>query len=252
MESLDKIIEKIGQPNKESTNKEAPENDNELAGRTNNEEQFKNLDVTDRSLKEYRNLLGLSLKQLKGKNILDLGSGYLQSFARDLERRIPETKVTCLDASLKECDAWRRAKLNEKQTEHKSKLVAGSFIKLPFKDASFDIIVSLFGTPFYLSSFVNVKKSLEEIIRVLKSGGEARIFPFQARNCLFLPTEVNKLLDTFKDIDYELLEKHGSFLTTQNNLFAKIIKKLTHAGGGPLLILRKHPKIHKSHVAGFE
>lgn len=142
--------------------------------------------ITDRSLKEYLELLDLNIEELKGKKILDLGSGRLQRFPRELLQKIEDkAEVVGLDITLKEEE--RRKEIKEAQpylyNSDKLGLIAASFLQLPFQDNSFDLVLSLYGMPLYLTSEdekkskENIRRSVMEILRVLKPGGEARIFP---------------------------------------------------------------------------
>ncbi len=142
--------------------------------------------ITDRSLKNYLELLDLNIEELKGKKILDLGSGRLQRFPRELLQKIEDkAEVVGLDITLKEEE--RRKEIKEAQpylyNSDKLGLIAASFLQLPFQDNSFDLVLSLYGMPLYLTSEdeemskENIRRSVMEILRVLKPGGEARIFP---------------------------------------------------------------------------
>lgn len=142
--------------------------------------------ITDRSLKEYLELLDLNIEELKGKKILDLGSGKLQRFPRELLQKIEDkAEVVGLDITLKEEE--RRKEIKEAQpylyNSDKLGLIAASFLQLPFQDNSFDLVLSLYGMPLYLTSEdekkskENIRRSVMEILRVLKPEGEARIFP---------------------------------------------------------------------------
>ena len=50
-------------------------------------------------------------------------------------------------------------------------------MKLPFKNESFDFVVSILAIPFYINSLPEFKTIIEEIERVLKENGEARLWP---------------------------------------------------------------------------
>lgn len=206
--------------------------------------------MTDRELFEYQGFLELNPEQLAGKAILDLGSGHLQRFARQLEQRYPNTRVTCLDASL----AQRHEQVQKKQKEQKLELTAGLFTHLPFRDGSFDTIVSLYGTPMYLDNFEAAKRSVEEIIRVLKRGGEARLFPFdillktgpELRQVIergkinFKPIDQNKkLLENLEGVDHKMVERYGPISLPQKSLLSRVLHKLNFTRDGTLLILKK-------------
>jgi len=48
---------------------------------------------------------------------------------------------------------------------------------LPFKTNQFDLITSFYSAFSYVKSLADIRKNLSESLRVLKKGGELRIFP---------------------------------------------------------------------------
>jgi len=60
------------------------------------------------------------------------------------------------------------------------KSVAGVVQELPFEDGVFDVEVSLFAFPFHIpESEIGLKKGFQEIIRTLKTGGTAYLYPIR-------------------------------------------------------------------------
>lgn len=122
----------------------------------------------------YESVLQIHPKTWKNKKILDLGAGQGGTFEADLKRRGIDTNVISL--SLHFADI-KYTQLPPNLQGEKTTKVVGEALQLPFKDNSFDLVVSVLAVPFYLNSLIEFKKLLEEIRRVLKEGGEARLWP---------------------------------------------------------------------------
>lgn len=121
--------------------------------------------TNDRTFESYLKLLGITSSQL-GKRVLDIGSGDTQKFAAGAPIG---TEVVSLNPLLK--DPKMRKKVKEATSS-----VAAEVQHLPFKNSSFDTIVSVFAVPMYLER-EDYRKSLQEIHRILKPGGKAVLFP---------------------------------------------------------------------------
>jgi len=115
---------------------------------------------------EYVNDLKLTTEDLK-KKILDVGSGEGQ-FAKYLRELKINQEVYGLERSRKELSS------SEKSVE-------GEATKLPFKNESFEMVISHESMPtlLYLSEDTKkaVKESISEMLRVLKKQGEIRLGP---------------------------------------------------------------------------
>ncbi len=124
-----------------------------------------------RSLEAYEKQLQFDRNDLQHKNILDLGSGSEQKFAKELEESGIHAMVVSFspDYSQKEiADAARDAYEN-------SDMVAGVGQKLPFKDGSFDRV---FGFHFFEHTSEDVfLKIIREVCRVVNREGYAKIGP---------------------------------------------------------------------------
>ncbi len=192
--------------------------------------------LTDRDLREYEKFLQIDAKELEGKKILDLGSGEFQKFARRLTRRFPDTEVVCLDASL----ARRRSDflLSESQRGQKMNLVSALFTKLPFQNNSFDVVLSLYGT-LYLTTPESKKANLEEIARVLKSGGEARLYPYFHR-------PYDAPLDEIANscgVSCEIIRRAQLLPASRGkDHFSDAMRKMSAFGNEGLLLVKKPPK----------
>jgi len=149
---------------------------------------------TGRSAEECFEDLGVSLEFLKGKKILDIGSG-LNQFAQDLKQE--NLDITSLDMFYTLTSEQREEVFSELSPEDSeaikknldrmvaedkgSHLVGGRAESLPFIDGAFDVVLAEYSMPHYAESRKNVQDFFFEVVRVLKSGGEARIYPMFIR-----------------------------------------------------------------------
>lgn len=161
------------------------------------ESLWKEYSPTARGVEEHFQDLGLKLEDFKDKKILDIGSG-LNQFAFELRKLISGVDITSFDPfyllSREEREkVYERGyedgpeKLKElldqlEDTEIASSLVGGRSEDMPFPDETFDLIISHYSSPFYGENPKNIKLFFSEIGRVLKIGGEARIYPARSKD----------------------------------------------------------------------
>lgn len=138
------------------------------------------------ALAEYLNDFGLVDKDLSGKRILDAGAG-LRHFARDCAE-IELGEVWSLDKSPQD---WLTTKEIMKQVEGQNPKsewlkpwqgaerysIGGLFQELPFADGGFDLVLSRNGLTQALETEAELVTAMKEAIRVVRPGGEVRIFP---------------------------------------------------------------------------
>ncbi len=176
---------------------------------------FEKIRSTHRGLEEVCRVLDLQKEQFRNKNVLDIGSG-LGGLALDLAN-LPElkTKITSLDPrytkesfqksftdfqeklrkngrnppeTVEALDELKREShvtepvtLLDAARELRRKgqpMVAGSAEALPFKDKSFDMVVSSYAIPVIMEdSPERIQKAIQEIGRVLKINGAAHLGP---------------------------------------------------------------------------
>jgi len=100
-----------------------------------------------RDLADYKEFLGFDERHLAGKTVLDLGSGSQEKLTKDLKEAGVEANVISLnpDYSLKK---YRRVINNQDDWQKKS--VAAVAQALPFKDASFDVVLGLESVTMYV------------------------------------------------------------------------------------------------------
>lgn len=126
------------------------------------------------------NELGLSIESLRDKNVLDIGSGGARLAEGAKDEKI-NAKIISLDPKYSSPKSLNRKISGDKDTtmerikEKQLPAVAGLAESLPFTDESFDLIIANCSVPYYQSDKGLKAKSISEMIRVLKPGGEARI-----------------------------------------------------------------------------
>lgn len=174
-----------------------------------NEKRWDLARLSDSPFKLYRELLGLPPdKELKGKLILDIGSGTKEIFSKEASKK--GIKVVSLSPQLSV--NWARKLLKNNFIDWwrwRGRSVAGIAQELPFKDDVFDAEVSLAGVPGYLPSFTSeYRAAFKEIVRTLKPGGTAYLYPIVTT--VYKSGDVEKILDEFSDvadIKLKLVEK---------------------------------------------
>jgi demethylmenaquinone methyltransferase/2-methoxy-6-polyprenyl-1,4-benzoquinol methylase len=170
------------------------------------------------------------LAELAPKKVLDVATG-TGDLAVEAYRQLKPEKIIAFDISTKMLE-FADKKIIKKGLQDIISTRHGDSENLPFKDNSFDAITVAFG----VRNFENLEKGLEEMYRVLNTGGKViileftkpRLFPFkQLFNLYFkyiLPT-IGKLtskdpraykylyesVQAFPDYDrfIEILEKTG-------------------------------------------
>ena len=113
---------------------------------------------------KWRNKVVKLVADTKPNNILDIATG-----TGDLAISLTGTtanKIIGLDISDGMLEVGRQ-KIKSKALDGIIKMVIGDSEDLPFKDNTFDAITVAFG----VRNFMNLKKGLSEILRVLKPGG---------------------------------------------------------------------------------
>lgn len=118
-------------------------------------------------LEHFLDRLGLTVEQIKGKRILDIGSGLNRGFARQVYSA-GGSAIISLEP---------RASYEQSPKDSRLPLVAGFAHALPFSDQSFDLIVSSASVPMWLTDKEEIQQAFKEVLRVLKPGGEGRFYP---------------------------------------------------------------------------
>ncbi len=118
-------------------------------------------------LEHFLDRLALTVEEMKGKRVLDIGSGLNRGFARQVySAEGPE--IVSLEP---------RAAYEQVPADSRLPLVAGFAHVLPFSDRSFDLIVSSTSMPMWLTNKEEIQQAFIDVQRVLKPGGEGRFYP---------------------------------------------------------------------------
>lgn len=127
---------------------------------------------SDRGFDEYSLSLGVDFRVFKGKRILDLGAGATAKFAREAyEHGIEVHSVNPGWASEEYLPGSDRGDIYDNA-------VAARAEQLPYKDASFDFVVSFWSVPFYLPGTEQAyRDTFSELRRVLAPDGWALLVP---------------------------------------------------------------------------
>jgi len=150
-----------------------------------------NTRILNRPIEEYEQALGISRERLLGKKVLDVGSGG-GSFLRECAKLgIDAIGIDPVYASVFGVNMLGRPyKIDILKSEtvslankYGAKIVAGVHEALPFKEDTFDFVLGCYSSVAYAAqNYADlkqreqaVKRMVEETIRVLKPGGEARI-----------------------------------------------------------------------------
>ena len=121
----------------------------------------------ERSWSEYEDVFDLKVDECKGKTILDVGPSF--HFQREAKEK--GVDVIAVDPS------------QRREVKAEDKFVKGSAQFLPFKTNSVDKVLAFFSVPAHIDKNDDAEAllSIYEMLRVAKSGGEVRIFPFTPR-----------------------------------------------------------------------
>ena len=128
-----------------------------------------------RDLDSYLRLLEIPLEDLKGKKILDLGSGKRLKLADDLKEKNIDAEVYSFSPIFAETPARATAALVAEPDSYE-KTVAGMGEALPYADESFDRVIALHVFE-YVDEAERRSAFVLEVCRVLAPGGIAYIGP---------------------------------------------------------------------------
>lgn len=132
--------------------------------------------ISDRNLDMYCRQFGFRPEDLRGKLILDVGSGIKESFSRDAAKY--GAKVVSMSPQLKHL--WSRKRLTGwifKNRDWQRRSVGARAQSLPFKDDIFYIETASFSVPYYIINKDIKLLALQEMVRVLKPGGRIYMSP---------------------------------------------------------------------------
>jgi len=133
--------------------------------------------------------IGLSVDDLKGKKILDIGAGE-RFIAGYCAKEGVNNEIYSVEPNIDNAEFVKNfigKNWPEIKTEIDKKTVKNRQEELPYKDESFDLAINSFALPgkrFFKEGKIDdmknsIDSALQEITRVLKPGGEARIYPLE-------------------------------------------------------------------------
>ena len=167
--------------------------------------------TTSRRLADYMDMLKLAEDEFDNPDslILDLGSGIEQNLAKDIRQRGLKSKIISLDPKLGLSDEEDLSGIGQdldKEIRMKARknaesgTVAGLSNELPFSDNVFKRIYAIYSAPYYLNHPEDIKKTLREMIRVLKPGGIVKAFPIEEEQVEVLQS----LLESSDNINFSI------------------------------------------------
>ncbi len=121
--------------------------------------------------KYWRRKVVAVLKNFSSQEILDVATG-TGDLAISVNAISPQ-KIVGIDISTEMLEKGRE-KISKKNLSHKISLLQGDSENLPFKNESFDTVISAFG----VRNFENLSVGLQEMFRVLKKNGRIVILEF--------------------------------------------------------------------------
>ena len=130
-------------------------------------------EINERSLDGYEKELGLDIKELSGKDVLNLGAGATLAFEKSLQEGGIDARVVSLSPDYSNTDHRKRALEDKPEV---SQIASGVGQQLPFKNESFDYVLALHVTE-HLKTKEAYEAMLREIVRVLRVNGKGYIAP---------------------------------------------------------------------------
>jgi ubiquinone/menaquinone biosynthesis C-methylase UbiE len=189
------------------------------------------------TFKEYLDNLGLTKNDLIDKKILDLGAG-LRMFAGYCIKNKINTNIYCVEPhperSVPEQEEFlKKLWSDELRKKINSKTVKAFCSSLPFNDESFDLVTLHCFVPGMDPFSINpnkaeiiimekdINQSFDEICRVLKKGGEARMYPFYGKKiepyALTWKQMIDKKLSQIDKNKFDIINEFIRFERLNNN-----------------------------------
>ncbi|MDO8668524.1 MAG: class I SAM-dependent methyltransferase [bacterium] len=123
---------------------------------------------TGREECEYEDLLDITKDDIKDEKILDLGCGE-GKFIKWAEENGAQQAIGIESLPKKE--------FHKESSQKSEKIIKGDWKNLPFKDESFDRVISVFAFPGWVKNWQEMRAGLREAIRVVKNGGHINFTP---------------------------------------------------------------------------
>lgn len=188
--------------------------------------------VMERGAVEYRHFLDLKVNSLKGKRVLNIGSGAGGVFDKDIANKGAE--VVSLSPFLADVGPGGKIMREAYAPSYRQKAwkllggrvsspltVPGVAEDLPIADESIDAVLALYSVPLYST---DIKKMTSEILRVLAKEGEARLYPVSEKNKAL----IDEALGQNDEIEIEYQEKNEATdaVYRGQKAYLLVIKKL--------------------------
>jgi len=179
--------------------------------------------LSDNGLFAYEKYLDFPTEDFFSKRVLDIGAGFGERF--NIEAGSQGIEVISLNPELKR-ERSREARRQVMKSKHAEivRSVSGLVQEMSFKDKSFEAVTSLYGVPRYLErSKKEYEEAFKEIIRVLKPGGKAYIYPIdheqvEGKNVVELIEDIELVesLEVFKKDHRGVTVKKGLIITKKS------------------------------------
>lgn len=128
-------------------------------------------------IKIYLDALDMTLEELRGKFVLDVGSGY-GNFAKECyEYKIAEVVSLDIDPRVFAFDLGAMGRTTRPVFRELPGIIATA-AALPFRNEVFDLVTAHFSVPIFAKTRQEVFLLLDEMVRVLKERGDIRIVPY--------------------------------------------------------------------------
>lgn len=180
--------------------------------------------TSHRTMEEYFELLHLNSGMISGKKILDIGAG-TKRFAKeaselDIGAEIYSVDpIYCLSVEKMDKQLLKSKENIEYIKAFNTKVVrqrtaAALAEELPFKEKTFDLVISCFCFPMYANNEQQVRKFFADIARILKRDGEIRLYPVglgaikKKEVLLAIDAQVNNLIEN----EFVIIENKNDLL----------------------------------------
>jgi SAM-dependent methyltransferase len=175
--------------------------------------------MTERDLNGYMKYLEVTIDEITGwGNILEIGSGTEQNFAKEIKEKGYGSKVISIDPRLalpesedlggmfpEEHEARLRGRKNPEPNT-----IAAFAQNLPIASDSVDAILASRSVPLYISSQKDMDSVLSEMCRVLRGGGEIRIYPVAEGVKKLMVENSLRILPKLQILSWERKQEAGS------------------------------------------
>ena len=176
--------------------------------------------AVDKSGEEQLAYLGINPENLNGR-VLELGSGKSEKL-KEVSGLPDNCEIISLSKNvLNGIDPYINT-LRKKPGWDK-KTIQADALAIPFADETFDYVFSVDAIPHFLTSDVQIRTAFGEIWRILKSKGEARLFPVNERDLERAQDLFGKLGGniSLQLVNRDTLRKYGYFDKSAQRLIIK-------------------------------